>query len=295
MVKRKSYKLYPRFKKRQKIQSIIINWLRKHGYDAEGRMYIYLNDRFQQQQRIYGYTVGLPQIEIHNSKGKYTKCAIYLKPELDKYDNKIKETLKEECGYLVLFYNITNVAAIKKSITQQYLNIKKKKRVGGMKRKREKSSENEVEEPRAKKRRKINNSDQPYSEKEFHISVVNTIRNMAKHKNIILEGRIQGNLPTKSLNGFSNRMGYMKDSPDITIKNKSKFGFDHLDIELKIKNSMPRDTQRDWLLNFEYKHNHFPCYINTREGKEQALKELENIIGLYFDGPLDKLLQNKLK
>lgn len=274
----------------QKYQQQLIKWLRSLNLDVEGRMYIYLNQRMKNQSQIFGYSNGLPQIEIHNQRGTYTKCGIYLK-KLNDSDLRIKKKLENE-GYRILFYNKKiPIEAIKTSILQNYINLsinRKRKRI---------FVKNEA--PNRKRRKKSITGNQPINEKEFHKKLIKNIRNKINTgelpSNLILEGRIQGNIKSKKINAFSNRQGYIIDSPDITIKNRSPFGYTHLDIELKIKDKKPRRSQREFLLNYEKKYNHFPCYINTECGEYDAINKTIKLIKYYKNGPKRELLKYKLK
>jgi hypothetical protein len=301
--------LFPHSTTSQKIQKSIVKWLRSFNYDVEGRMQNYLCSSLKKKSEKFGYTSGLPPIEIHTRRGKYIKCGIYI-DKMTKDDKEISDILKKE-GYLILSFNgkLTE-DQMKNSINQNYLKLKRpddfkledhhitKTTYIGKKRKRMQKEQEKNGRPNKKRKLSSKKTIENYKkESQFHIDTVDMIRYNKKKgkfpKNLILEGRVQGNIYKKKVIGFSNSVGYQADSSDLTIKNKSKFGFNHLEIELKKDNKKPRDTQSQMLQRWVDKYNHFSTYVNTSEGKERALKDVYEIIDHYFNGPLDHLLLHK--
>jgi len=242
---------------------------------------MYVNDYYRDKANKFGYTWGLPNIEIHNPKGKYSKCGIYLRKMSDA-DERISKQLEKE-GYLILKYNKdVPLNHIKISINKVYLNLSNKSR----KRKRN-YFVSEIKNERKKKKKK-----RYKFEKDFHQDCVIKTREKKKKgklpKRLIFEGRLQGNIGSKKVTGFSNRMGYKIDSSDFTFKNKSPCGFEHLEIELKNNEDLPRHTQAEMLKFWSKKFNHFSTFVNNGD-----IETFDKIVELYYYGPKEELLKYK--
>lgn len=294
--KRRKRKVNPNFPfllKEQELHSKLIRWLTNLGLNIEGRMFVYLNEKWKNKSKVFGCEEGLPQIEIHNQRGSFVKCGIWLKP-LSLKDKKIVNVLKK-CRWLCLnFTNVYPLEIIKKIVLKKYINLRNRKR---------KRNENSLPTtttttnlPPLKKRKKVKVRNYK-KEKDFHKDVIKLLKNYQKNEkeDLIFEGRIQGNIGNKKVGAFSNKMGYMIDSADITIKNPSFDNkYTHLDLELKIGNKKPRETQKEKLLFLSNSFNHFPAYLNTTDGKKEALKSTKKIVQVYLNGPEDELIKYRV-
>jgi len=79
--RRKSkYDKLAKFNKTQwRKQQELVRYLRSEvQVEVEGRFQAYVSVNAQDKSARFGYTKGLPDVEILNSSGKYNKCAIYL-------------------------------------------------------------------------------------------------------------------------------------------------------------------------------------------------------------------------
>jgi hypothetical protein len=276
---------YPLLREYQKIQKQLIFWLRTLGpVDVEGRMYQYVDPKWQSLMNRYGYTQGLPQLEISNRRGKYIKCGIYLKDKLNKEDKRVQKLLLKQGYAIMIFTKKIPVSEMKQFILKNYLNLKIVK-----KRKRRKSVHNEGDSKKKKrKRRKITKTVIGYKEpnfsqeKVFHLKLVDFLR--MRYKNVILDGKVEGNI-NKTLTKFSKRMGYINDVADISIKHPSNAGqYIQLDMELKIGSNVPRTTQKQMLRSLNRKYKHFPTYINTSSGAVNAFREIDDLMHEYCYG-----------
>ena len=256
-------------------QQNIVKFLRSIGLTVEGRIFNYLKKNQAEKCLKFGNIKGLPDIEIYDSYGTFSKCAIYF----GKKNAKISKIL-ESNGY--------NIIVLPKKccedifiIKQKYLNLKKSKVIVNS---TTKFNPGDVTESRM-----INNT---FSEREFHTQVITHFRENYPH--LLLEGRIQGNL-REELIAFSNRMGYIISSSDLSVKHPSPLGYKQLDIELKIWNGSLRKEQRDRLLFLSRKFDHCCCCVVGEPTILDGIKKIEKILDIYFNGTREEMEEYIIK
>lgn len=255
----------------------ILRKLRKLGYTVEGRFQQYTASiHVRSLSRSYGYTPGLPDLEIYNSRGCFVKCGIYFNnPPSSKRVIKILETM----GYKIIHLSGPSSATLFKQLEDEYLSLPTStSRTPRLRR--------TIDQPLSRYT-PLGKRDCRVLEKVFHKKVITSIRSRIKSglfpASLLLDGKVQGNLP-RAANCLSTRMGYLNNIADISIKKLSKNKkFKQLDIELKVGLKKPRPDQWAMLLRVEFEFNHCVVYVNTYNGVAHGVKTVMKIINDYLN------------